>query len=315
MYSENLRVTLIDTPGFDDTTRTDTDVLRGIAGWLGVSYKASKRLSGLIYLHRISDPIMQGSAKRNLFMFQKLCGQECFSQIVLVTTMWAHVSEAIGARREQELIREHDFWGLMIKRGSQTMRHRDQHDRSSALAILGTIIRNRRELKLRIQDEMTCKGLELEQTEAGQQVDSDTLELQKKHRAEIEELQRDKEEALAAKNVEAVQQIQQLQADLTRRIQAGEESRKRLHVDLERLQAEREAEMTTLLEQLQEQKKNAATKQEEYDRFMASNRSNTIEWQNKMRAIEESREKDREEFERQLEAIAKKKSGKHQSNI
>ena len=33
-------VTLVDTPGFDDSTRSDTEVLSLIARWLQISYKA-----------------------------------------------------------------------------------------------------------------------------------------------------------------------------------------------------------------------------------------------------------------------------------
>lgn len=209
MMSPSLRVHLIDTPGFDDTDRKDTDVLRDIAGWLGVSYKNKKRLSGMIYLHRIIDPRMQGSAKRNLFMFQKLCGQECFNQIILVTTMWSLVPPEIGSQREGELMQEEDFWGFMLKKGSQIMRLKDQNDRSSALAILDTVVRKQTTVTLRIQDEMS-QGLGLEQTGAGQQLNHDILEERKRHRRDMGELQREKEEALAAANQEAAQQIGQL---------------------------------------------------------------------------------------------------------
>ena len=40
-------------------------------------------LGGMIFLHRIFDPRMEGSAKRNPFMFQKLCS---FTQIILAIT-------------------------------------------------------------------------------------------------------------------------------------------------------------------------------------------------------------------------------------
>lgn len=123
-----MRVHLIDTPGFDDTDRKDTDVLRDLAGWLGVAYKQKILLSGIIYLHRIIDPRMQGTAKRNLHMFQALCGPECLGQIVLVTTMWTLVSPAMGDQRERELMQTEQFWGYMYKNGSQILRHRDQND-------------------------------------------------------------------------------------------------------------------------------------------------------------------------------------------
>ena len=37
-YLDGRRVVLIDTPGFDDTTRSDTDVLKLVAAFLETSY-------------------------------------------------------------------------------------------------------------------------------------------------------------------------------------------------------------------------------------------------------------------------------------
>jgi hypothetical protein len=310
MMSPSLRVHLIDTPGFDDTDRKDTDVLRDIAGWLGVSYKNKKRLSGMIYLHRIIDPRMQGSAKRDLFMFQKLCGQECFNQIVLVTTMWSLVPPEIGSQREGELMQEEDFWGFMLKKGSQIMRLKDQNDRSSALAILDTVVRKQTTVTLQIQDEMS-QGLGLEQTGAGQQLNHDILEERKRHRRDMGELQREKEEALAAANQEAAQQIDQLQVDLAKKIQAGEESQKRLRTDLERLQTEREVEMKKLLDQMQEQAKKMKATDEECERLRANSQSYTTEMQDKIRALEENRLTEKERLEAQLSEIMKKKTGEY----
>ena len=116
-------VYLVDTPGFDDTNRSDTEVLREIATWLTDSYTANIKLNGIIYLHRISDVRMQGSAKKNLFMFKKLCGPNALRHVILATTMWDRVSEVEGRAREQELTSTDDFWGWMVSQGSRVCRH------------------------------------------------------------------------------------------------------------------------------------------------------------------------------------------------
>lgn len=116
-------VYLVDTPGFDDTNRSDTEVLRELATWLADSYTAKINLSGIIYLHRISDVRMQGSAKKNLYMFKKLCGDNALKNVILGTTMWDKVSETEGTARELELISTPDFWGWMVKQGSRVSRH------------------------------------------------------------------------------------------------------------------------------------------------------------------------------------------------
>ena len=80
-------VHLIDTPGFDDTKKSDTDVLKDIAGWLLKAYQQDIRLSGMVYLHSISETRMKGSHMTNLRMFQKLAGLENMGHVILTTTM------------------------------------------------------------------------------------------------------------------------------------------------------------------------------------------------------------------------------------
>ncbi|KDQ53013.1 hypothetical protein JAAARDRAFT_442684 [Jaapia argillacea MUCL 33604] len=46
------RVVLVDTPGFDDTNKTDMDILNMIGAWLAKTYKNHVKLAGIIFLHR-----------------------------------------------------------------------------------------------------------------------------------------------------------------------------------------------------------------------------------------------------------------------
>lgn len=50
-WSPSIDIYLVDTPGFDDTNRSDTDVLKAIATWLTKSYAKDVRLNGILYLH------------------------------------------------------------------------------------------------------------------------------------------------------------------------------------------------------------------------------------------------------------------------
>ncbi len=56
------KVLLIDTPGFDDSKRSDTEILTEISRLLATQYKLVVTLKGIIYLHRITDNRFQGSA-------------------------------------------------------------------------------------------------------------------------------------------------------------------------------------------------------------------------------------------------------------
>ena len=101
-------VWLIDTPGFDNTDRSDVDILATIADWAQQANHERKHLSGIIYFHRITDPRMEGS-NMNLRMFRELCGEKNFSNVILCTTMWDKVGEEEGRRREQELRNKENF--------------------------------------------------------------------------------------------------------------------------------------------------------------------------------------------------------------
>ena len=80
-----------DTPGFDDSSRSDTDVLKNIVYWLGAMREKSIKLSGIIYLHRITDTRVGGLAWRNLRMLQKLVGADKMANVLLVSTRWEEV--------------------------------------------------------------------------------------------------------------------------------------------------------------------------------------------------------------------------------
>ena len=100
-HDDKLRVHLIDTPGFDDTHKSDTDILKDLASWLAQSYQRDERLSGVLFLHSISAVRLTGGAKRNFAMFKKLCGQVCFPSVVLATTHWNETDLDVGTAREE----------------------------------------------------------------------------------------------------------------------------------------------------------------------------------------------------------------------
>ena len=112
----------MDTPGFDDTYTSNTDILRKILRWLESSYKEGQRIHGLIYFHRISDPRLQGSAKQNLHIFRKICGNDCLKNVILATTFWDLVDTKTGINRETQLTEAGGFWDEMIRRGSRVAR-------------------------------------------------------------------------------------------------------------------------------------------------------------------------------------------------
>src|SRR5258707_1287108 len=70
--SDGTKLFLVDTPGFDDTYRSDTEVLRELADWLSQAYEHQIPLTGIVYMHRINDVRVGGAGMKNLRMFRKL---------------------------------------------------------------------------------------------------------------------------------------------------------------------------------------------------------------------------------------------------
>jgi len=173
-------ICFVDTPGFDDTNKSDVQIFEMISNWLldtyaiirpcdlGIddgffSYKR-RQLTGLLYVHRITDNRMAGTALRNFHVFEQLCG-ESFNNIVLTTTMWGKVeSEEEGTLREKELT--DNYWKAMIERGSSVKRF--LYTRESAFDVLGPIFEevNRRRALL-LQEEMNELKMQIKETSAG----------------------------------------------------------------------------------------------------------------------------------------------------
>jgi hypothetical protein len=159
-------VALVDTPGFDDTTRSDAEILEEIVQFLCTQYELGIPLKGIIYMHRITDNRVSGSAQRYFEMFMRLCGDQNLENVVLLTTMWGELSdEGKGLQRERELRRE--FWKAMEKNGS-TIRRFDG-SRSMAEAFVCRLMR-KEDIVLDIQDELVGQRKRLDQTKAGRLV-------------------------------------------------------------------------------------------------------------------------------------------------
>lgn len=191
---DDRKVYLIDTPGFDDTNRTDTDILREIATWLQRSFEADIKLAGIVYLHRIQDNRVGGSGVKNIHLFRELCGADRLASVVLATTMWDSISSREKAEeREHELKTSPDFWAGLISHGCAVLRQDD--GLASATEILRHIISHSSSISsseegkenpsqqqqgggitLQIQEEIALDGKALHETSAGELLKADLEE-------------------------------------------------------------------------------------------------------------------------------------------
>jgi energy-coupling factor transporter ATP-binding protein EcfA2 len=255
-------VTLVDTPGFDDTTVSDTDILKMIAVYLSTTYEAGLKLSGVIYMHRISDFRVGGIAKRNFNMFRKLCGDESLKNVVLVTNMWGQVDPEIGNAREEQLRTDELLFKPVFDKGAMMMRHDNTVE--SAEAILRHLV-NKRPRALRIQRELVDEGKDIMDTSAGVELDRELAEMAKKHKEELAEVMNDMEEALATKDMETKKELEEVRESLLKNIQNIENDRERLSKEYERDRQQAEEKLRTMEADLEEEKRLRAERQKEID--------------------------------------------------
>ncbi|KAL4064015.1 hypothetical protein J3A83DRAFT_667588 [Scleroderma citrinum] len=182
-----IRVKIVDTPGFDDSRpgMNDVQVLKMIATFLINEYKGP-RITGLIYVHRISDTRVGGSSQRNLRMFRKLCGDETMKNVVIVTTMWDRVTPEEGEKREQELATNERVFKPLLDNGAIMMRHYSTPE--SAADVIHHLLK-----KNPTTTQIVCEIVEeekvLEATAAGTELRSDIQALLQKNNEEMKTLE------------------------------------------------------------------------------------------------------------------------------
>jgi len=180
---------LLDTPGFDDTTRSDSEILAEIARILAAQYELGVQLKGIVYMQRITDIKMTGSSMKTLQIFQKICGETALRNVLLITSRWGEVEESLGASREREL--RDDFWAYMLGKGSRLSRFHG--DRQSAITLVGQVL-VQDSVVLDLQHELVDKGKRLNETSAGAFVNDDLETLKSQYRDELAGLERLKRE-------------------------------------------------------------------------------------------------------------------------
>jgi len=245
-YLDGRRVVLIDTPGFDDTSLSDTDVLNMMASFLANSYEQNKTLAGVLYFHRISDFKMTGISRRNFGMFRKLCGDDALQNVVIVTNMWGEVNAEVGNKREAELMSQDDFFKPVIEKGARMARH--QNKANSAKRIIRFILGNH-PLPLRIQEELVKENKDISDTDAAKELNRVINAQIKKHQEEMRILREEIEQAMKDKDEEVKRGL--------------EDEMKRLQKMIERLQGDRGRLVSDYQERIGQLKDSFRTSEEE----------------------------------------------------
>ncbi|KAJ3070523.1 hypothetical protein HDU99_002658, partial [Rhizoclosmatium hyalinum] len=229
---------LLDTPGFDESgagdriLKSDTDVLLEISQYLACQYKSKILLTGIIYLHRISDIKVGGSAVKNFKYFKALCGDGFYNHIAVVTTRWDLVSNDIekAVLREQEL--KEKYFGLLIKRGSYYTRISQVNDAVEVLKKFATFAPD----KLKIQMEIVDENKKFSETSTGEELNRDVKAVKELLEEKIRELQQLLKEAREMKDAELVQEMEAKEREAQKELERVKNDKKSLELRLEAME-------------------------------------------------------------------------------
>ncbi|KAK5658016.1 hypothetical protein OQA88_2570 [Cercophora sp. LCS_1] len=187
---EGKRVTLIDTPGFDDSERSDTDILSLLAAYMADTHEQGILLTGILFLQPINQPRLQGSEMRRTRLFKKLLGEDAYKRVIIATTMWNQLSDSEATARQNQRMSRNDVWGDMVSRGATVVRHDDNPQ--SAASIVRRLAAHTSPVELQIQRELIENGGKVALTSAGKQLDQDLGAVITKLRDEIAALRQDR---------------------------------------------------------------------------------------------------------------------------
>ncbi|CAK5268326.1 unnamed protein product [Mycena citricolor] len=222
-------ISLIDTPGFYDPDCNDVEVLLMISSFLAQAYAEGRRLSGILYTHRISDIRMDSTTERNFQLLQHLCGEDAFPNISVVTTMWDEVGLELAESRETELAEDACFFKQVLDGGATMQRHQSINDLESARAIVDELAVNI-PYALKVQIELVDEQKKLVETSVGQELERELTEQLAKHRVELSGLRKEMKQAFR-------QQDDETRLELEMESHRLQEEMGRLQADIERLRS------------------------------------------------------------------------------
>ena len=322
---------IIDTPGIDDTRdgMKESDVLISIAGRLGyMCVQAFKKeamlliracsvprgqhrvwVTGVLFLHRISDNKFNQTANRISNMLKHLCGDDAMNHLTLCTTMWDKVDEDEGYERLEELC-ETGAWMEMISSGAGTARisNINPNAKDDAEKIVNELIRNSRPVKLAIQDEMVNQGKTVAQTGAGQVLSKHLREARAEAERTIREMResmRQENEVNAAKAQESIRVLTRAVEELKRQADAMAHAHFDAQLQLQREKAERE--MKDLRENFQ---KESARTQEAMLKQQLEVEEMKMQFRAQQERLRQEQEDERRKMEQNRESLRKENEAK-----
>jgi hypothetical protein len=229
------KVHLVDTPGFNDTTRSDIDTLGILATWLGASYANGARIHGIVVLHPISDNRMSGSSIRNLEMIKAICGSETYKNVAVATTMWPEAPSYAETRalnaRQAELVDDDRFFGSLVNGGASIFQHNQNGRRypsteaSSAKCIVEHLLQQSdlfHPNALQLQYEIVDQGKTIGETTAGIAAAGELYKARKAYEEQLRKLKSEMESRLEESDTVYAAQLREVKAEAEMKLQIVE---------------------------------------------------------------------------------------------
>lgn len=133
-----------------------------------------RRLTGIVYLHDMTQKRIQRETKLSLDIFRKICGADSCCRTVLVKTQWQNPPDGQTLDRAQDL--ENNFFKDMKSAGAKCMDIRGEVTEKSVIQYLVTN-GAAQDIILQLQRELQEKGATLARTAAGIELRSCLMEL------------------------------------------------------------------------------------------------------------------------------------------
>ncbi|KAF6750826.1 hypothetical protein DFP72DRAFT_817355, partial [Ephemerocybe angulata] len=219
------RVRLVDTPGFDDTAKSDGDVLAIIAEFLAKHSSRGRRIHSILYFHRISDVRMGAVSKKNFVMFQKMVGAHAYPNVVVVTTRWNEVNTLTAESREAELRTKTSFFQPLVEAGAPMMRYARTPDCTQRIVRQALSCAP---VELSIQRQMVVERRSVAETDAGMKLQLDKMESIEKCKDELRDLVRDLEALRDVNDLDGLKELEGSIRDMRDKVRDLQEENQRL---------------------------------------------------------------------------------------
>ncbi|KAH6905901.1 P-loop containing nucleoside triphosphate hydrolase protein [Coprinopsis sp. MPI-PUGE-AT-0042] len=173
-HSPKRQVVLVDTPGLFGGDLNELATLEQISSWLKPKDGLERRLTGIVYLHDMTQKRLQRETKLSLDLFRKICGENSCPKTVLVKTQWPRPPDGQSLERGKGL--DSDFFKTMTTAGAKCM---DIRDGVTERNVIEYILTNAvaQDIILELQRELQVKGTTLANTAAGRELKACLLEL------------------------------------------------------------------------------------------------------------------------------------------